>query len=903
MRVIVFVASALAFCTTISGQTSPPRDRLTGTEKQEVRNVYFGKRPAPDFLARLDRLRSTSPDERRDAARWLLGLVDLTIADEGDRTASWHRLRPGQEEPKYPEVSEAPPATFLDWILAALRTKDYGEAAVPAIRHVVLSGPDFLRREAAMDVARRWKGAGTDAVILELIRRPSLPPWLRQPALQEAGKRKLAVGPAVLTFLAHDLDGMVRKAARWVITELKYPEPTPFDYTAAARSAEFRALAAAAGGFIPFRPPPDARFVCVTLTLEDREWQRPTREFRGWHLTETHDSVSLFTPNGEWTTISKKLGTVTVRTVPGRTEAERIIRFGVNSIESSIDRPQDLGLMHEQDDTWSVSAYEIIFADWLLRRGDEALAARVLLPAISFVRSSYRRLPDAARNVMGEALASQIIGRFVIERDDATVGRAARAAIRTQPETATGQLAARMLAELPRRTDDFRGLRLPTPARWKALRTSLSREEQIRFLLKRFRLNNAYIEGRMLFGDKFDEDQFSGPTTYMWFCLSKTERSAESLFINDHEGHEVINPYRELLGKWDYENGGRVSGMSLSFADLPVLLPFLADRWFTRVGGSFPEWWIDDTFVPLTEVVNNVAGVPLIDVGFGKLDDAARGEEILALVKWACEYRHRSERDRLLWALKRGVERRYPWSDYSGNLLRRLVELKHVPAIPDILRIAETNPMHGPSVELALDTAMELNRDVTLKAIRPWIKNKSPVLKLFAGYALIEAGEFVTGRRAVADGLRFGQRNRLEGARYERAVEPLLREGSPESIAVARLVFDADELVAAEPDSCDREAVLKAFAEAGLPDAHRYYLRKLRPPPVRNGVQKYMSGLPVRGIRTPFGLKIREKQIEVFGRSLKVLSAGAPKTSAEAWLEQEIAKREAIEAARGAKDQ
>ena len=252
MRVIVFVALVLASCVASPGQTAHLRDALSEEEKQEVRTVYFGKRPAPDFLTRLEQLRSSSAGERQDAARWLIGVVDLTIADERNRTASWHAIHPKREERTYFDYSEAPPATFFDWVVAALKAKDYGEAAVPAIRHALLHGPDSYRREVVMDVARRWKGPGTDALILELIGLRSLPARLRRPALEEAAKRKLPVKRDVLTSLAHDLDGGVRKAARRLMAELNYPEPAPFDYAAAAHSARFRTLwSALAGSSLP----------------------------------------------------------------------------------------------------------------------------------------------------------------------------------------------------------------------------------------------------------------------------------------------------------------------------------------------------------------------------------------------------------------------------------------------------------------------------------------------------------------------------------------------------------------------------------------------------------------------------------------------------------------------------
>ena len=610
----------------------------------------------------------------------------------------------------------------------------------------------------------------------------------------------------------------------------------------------------------------------------------------------THRTASGLTSPGSF-------GTVTVRGVSARAEAERLTRFGIDSAEASSSRPRDLGLMAEQRSTWGVSAYEIHFADWLLRRGEEALAARILLPTISYLDATHRPFSEAVCNVMGEALTSQIIGQFVIERNDAIVRRAAMEAIRTQPNTDTGRLAERMLAELPRRADDYRALTLPTPSRWKALRATLSREEQIRHLLTRFRLINAYYEGRLLFGNKFDNDQYSGPTVYHSFLLSASSRSVKFLCTEVPEGHEVINPYRELLGKWDYEKGGRTSGLGLSFADLPVLLPFLGERWFTRIGGSFREWWIDDTLVPLMEIVNDVAGFPLLDEAFTELDDAARRDEVSSLIQWAREYRHRPEHDRLLWALRRGVERRAAGSDSSRDLLSRLVELKHVPAIPDILRIAETHPMHGPSIELALDTAMELNRDITLEAIRPWIESEFPVLRLFAGYAVPRGRGYQVrttrgGRRASIRTEQTSGRSTIRTGR-----EAPASRGFSESIAVARLVFEGDELVSADRESYDRKAVLEAFAQAGLPDAHRYYLGKLRRRPVRNGVQERISGLPTRAIRTPYGLTFKERRKDILGDLADIGYVDDRETAVVTWLKQEIVKREAKEHGRDTQGQ
>lgn len=184
---------------------------------------------------------------------------------------------------------------------------------------------------------------------------------------------------------------------------------------------------------------------------------------------------------------------------------------------------------------WEGAVPDAFMAAFALRSGDAATAARLIVPLLAEQRDARWFALEISRR-LAATLDMTMLQAFVA-RDYERAAVYARLLVkpffagRFQQERAQ-----RLLAQLPRREVDFRGLSLPTATDWSAMKAKMSRGDQIAFLLARLRLMRG------------QQDSNPGGIEYDGF-----------------QG-DSINPFNELMA------------MDLTGSDLELVLPALNDR-------------------------------------------------------------------------------------------------------------------------------------------------------------------------------------------------------------------------------------------------------------------------------------------------------------------------------------
>ena len=374
--------------------------------------------------------------------------------------------------------------------------------------------------------------------------------------------------------------------------------------------------------------------------------------------------------------------------------------------------------------------------------------------------------------------------------------------------------ALRLLDELPRRREDFDGLRLPTPAEWAAQKRQMSRREQIDFLCRRLRLLNAFQVSQ-------PGGAWYGVTQYAEPCGVSQDASWGRWLGKT----AVINPLVELAGPMPGGGAGlpptaQSDGMSLTVADIPALAEHLREDWLI-LAVSFhrdfsPGRIVHRTRPLVASLINRLARRQLCRAE--KLDamtDKERDEEIARLTKWAEENRDKDETALLLEALQDALDSGTHWLQVRPQAMR-LTDLKVKAAVPLFYRFVEAGVANDYDVRLW----SEKIEPGALEALaRPALKDEDAKVRIRVALLLRRMADRAEALAVLGDGLENGTILLVE------AVSALFSDEAPDSRATAVRVFNNRHLTAL--DARTRSLVVTYATSARVPDGLRLYLRLL----------------------------------------------------------------------------
>jgi hypothetical protein len=596
---------------------------------------YYEKGTAPPWADAIKNLTAAKPDQRSAAAKYLVALLDQAQIDELSGKAPWRATpfwgsrgeNPAQNLRRQiaDELAKAPASaetlTVIRWYLDHEKVARFQQAILPALGQV--------------------KGKEGDDFCLGLVRPPHENSVVVLAALEQLGKRKTDVPDTVLKELCHHYRPSLRDAARKLNRERGGAYPGAFDQAKAVQRPALATLMDNIGALLDQPAPPDAEFVKVTTKwTSGRNIEKNST--LGWLVKNDGDSWVVLTPFGHRETFHKNL------TVKSRRGGESVTKGSWEKYPISDEVKRVVALRKAGDPNSALSerggltgqfqgrgagVYEVTLAHWHYTAKQFGLAAQLLLPALdSFYMD--RHLVDMMRHRLGDVAGYRMLVAFAGDRDFAETHRLANALVQRYPGTRFHDYAVKLSKEIPKRQDDFKKLKLPTPEEWASLKKKLNRAEQIAYLAERMRLLNCFQRGQPLGHYSIRETQFAEPCRL----------SRNAAWGQGRGETKVINPYRELMGDSegffeDEDEKKSFKGLQLTIADIVYLAPFLRDDWHILCVSFWRDFSADrnlDTTRPLfASIINDLAKKDICSAyDMEEMNPADRDKEIERIVDW-----------------------------------------------------------------------------------------------------------------------------------------------------------------------------------------------------------------------------------------------------------------------------
>jgi hypothetical protein len=472
----------------------------TGTQAAKDLHAYYAdQEKEPAWRGAVRRLSEGDPAQQTKAAAYLRDLLAQALKDE------LAGLDPRQMSPFWGEGPTSKARELRQSVAAALGKAAPTPRVLPVVRWFLEEEKLTELQTEVIRIVTRLQGPEADSTLLDLAIKPHPNVEVALVALEQVGERKLKITAEQLAPLCQHHRTKLREAARALNAKLGYPAPSAFDAARAIQSESIHRLMDEIGHLLDEPVPANAPFACVTTTHTYRDglnFKGTPTSVRGWLLKEDAEQWELLLLNRFHSRFPKKGGsdmTVALSHVTMEAEVDRV---------AALRRGGGDGMLMSARAGFSgehlgpkASPYEALLAQMLYAAKRYDLAAKVLLPALDTLPMDSHLL-EITRMVLGDWYGQDMLVAFVGERDYAKTERLAKGITERFPGTQFYGYAVRLLEELPKRREDFKAFRLPTPKEWEEQKKRMSRRAQIDFLCARFRLLNCYRaasrEGRCL---------------------------------------------------------------------------------------------------------------------------------------------------------------------------------------------------------------------------------------------------------------------------------------------------------------------------------------------------------------------------------------------------------------------
>ena len=834
-------AALLCTVTALTGQVAQ------SSVREELAQYYkTSKRPA-SWDASIQKIASANDDDRRKASAHLVELLEQSWQDEKSGKAPWHST------PFWGASAENPARKLRSSTVAALEEGTAAAEMLPVVQWVLRHEPQLPLQVAAACVLAKIEGDQIDQYRGALALQPHPNAIVMGKLLDQLRERKLAVPADRLTQLCHHHRQVIRASARKLNEVLKGPDAGPFDPVKALQSPVVRRTMSELQSLLIELPAKDAEFVNVTVRYLEKDEVKQLAEVRGWLLKQDKDTVTIFTPYGTQETYRDK--EITEITVAKPTEnGYQYLRFDVVTsvtiakadIAAYVREIADIrakgnegfelsprGGLTGQFEGQGASLVEVILAAWLDRAGKPQLAASIFLPALDTLYED-RQIVDMARHRLGDLLGRRMLVAFIGDRNYEQALTLARGLARHYPETQLHEYAVGLAEQLPRRMDDFKTLKLPTPAHWAEMKRTMSRREQIDFLCQRLRLLNCFQMGQ-------PGGYHSSATQYAEPC-GISENAAWGL----NKGKtEVINPVTELAGQHDglFQDGdNRSTGMNLTVADIPALVPHLRADWYLLIVTFWRDFHPDRDLAHSRPYVagwiNGLAHRDLCELErFEKMAPAEQEMHLRKIIAWSEANKNRTDEDLLAEAIQAEVELKSPWQNVAGEVAA-LVKMKSPKALAFVEHYLAEKDEQGDDTLNLLNQLQALDSHKAIAHSKGLLDHKNGRLRMQAAMIVFDAGDTQRAIPVLAKLLEKGSAYEI-GDHALAAVNRLLALDTKDATDAARSIlrnpdlhgpithFEYDRSPGSDDFGKDRAALVTRLAAAGYPEGFKIYLKLL----------------------------------------------------------------------------
>jgi len=801
--------------------------------------AYYEKGTPPPWTDAIRNLSAKMPEQRTTAAKYMVTLLDQAQTDEISGKTPWRAT------PFWGSSGENPARNLRQQIADELVKAPASTATLTVLRWYLDHEKVAHFQGIVVTALDKVKSKEADDFCLSLLQPAHENSVVVLAALQQINERKSEIPNAVLMGLCDHYRPSLRAAARKLNKERGGADPGPFDPVIAMKQPALAALMTNIGALLDQPASPDTEFVKVTTKWTSGK-DTNTSETLGWLVKNDGDSWVVLTPFGHRETFHKE------KTFKGRRGGESVSKssWEKSPIADEVKRVVELRKKGDPDFALSerggltgqfqgrgASVYEVTLAHWLFAAKQLDLSSQILLPALDSLYMD-RHLVDMIRHRVGEAAGYRMLVAFAGDRDFAETQRLANALVQRYPGTRFHNYAVKLSKEMPKRADDFKKLKLPTPEEWAGLKKKLSRAKQVAYLAERMRLLNCFQYSQPG-GCSITEGQFAEPSGL----------SRNAAWGLDRGETKVINPYIELVGGREGIFGDDekepFKGLELTVADIPHLAPFLRDDWHLLCVSFWrdfsPDRHLDTTRPLFGAIIDGLAKQDLSQTrAMTKMTDEEIDKHVNAIIRWAKDNANKREQDLLWEALDNKVKGGAFFAELPN--IPRLIELKDKRLGPVLLQYlnefdkkgARPNPnefkIEGVDTSASsyhlkslLGYCLSYDPSAFKEPVRKLAKHQNVGIRLLVGEILFSGGDIPEGRKIFADILENGSPWNLEENALPKLVKTLLKEGSSESKKTARLIFKNRRYTEIR-EGWVRSSLVNQCAEAGIGDGYLSYL-------------------------------------------------------------------------------
>ncbi len=763
---VVLVLGVWATCEAVAAE--PARPVTAGAEGQrafaDLARYYQERQEPPPVDQVLQELESADPAERARSGKYLLALLAQSQADETNGRGNWGR----QGLPAWGSGLESDAHAFrvslADKLASRITAAEALDLAVWLLEQD--TSPDV--EKAGVTLLCRIKSQQVASVFQRLLRQPHPNQSVLIAVLEQVAERKLVGLVPEVRHLALHHRAVVRTAASKAAKALEVgevPEYRPEEALTPWLDGLLKNIAAMVEGGVPQA----AKWNKFTVTYPPSETsgEPSVASTRGWLLSEDSDNVQILSWLGSRYGLPKAQTKLEPSTLAET--AQTLLSIRKKAAEGTSDADQDtlspMGSFSAQFEPSYINVPEGLVAAWLYERGDKRMAAELLLPRINATEDD-RWIGWAIRDMLGNVYHQEMLYAFADERDYERAIQLAKQLSQVVFDGYRYQERARQLAaQLARRGDDFNGFRLPTPDEWIDLAKKLGRQQQIEYLAARLRLLNCFQWGQPG-GVDYSDPQTAKPGRAL------AEEQMRLHWTNPNAKHvsQVVNPYVQLCE------------MDIQVAELPALVPFLADEDFMPTYSFWRDFHPNRTLHQVNWavaiVINDTAKRDLSHLEvFDRLDEEERKKHLETILDWCRRNAGRTEKDLLVESLAEVKD----WRDFE-KAARFAVQKHVVETLPVIAgRLKDFPHRPGDLIEICY----YLDTDKAAPYARKLLTSEDQDVRFWSALIL----------------LRHGDRTKMEGLPeleavlakdegrgwdlYPKAIEPLLAAKSDRAAALA----------------------------------------------------------------------------------------------------------------------
>ncbi len=600
---------------------------------------YRGNNRMPPIDNKIWELQSTKAATRAAVGKYLLALLAQSLADETNGRGNWQRSI------AWGGGADSDARSFRSFLAKKLAGQTTAAEALDAAEWLLDRDDVAENQTHGVTLLCRINSPQVENVFRRLLAKPHPNQSVIVAVLEQVAERKLkGLAPQVRRLAVHYRTA-VRAAASKTAAVLEIgdlPEYRPEEAFSPWLDNRLKDFIKMVEGDVP----EGAKWCIFTVTYPPyREGAKPgvwTGE--GWLLSEDDNQIQVLTRFGGRLTLKKEQTKVEPSTLAEAAGSMLEIREKDRDEKSNKNAAalSRQGTFTAQFEPHYISLPEALVAAWLYQRGEKKLTAELLFPRIEATEDD-RWIGRSVRNLIGTVYHKQMLVTFSNDRDYARAIQLAKHLSQPVFDDFPYQERAKRLAEqLAKRSDDFKERRLPTPDQWTELKKTLDRGKQIEYLAERLRLLNCFQWGQPG-GVNYSDPQTAEPG----INLASELKYQRFLHLNDPQAakpQQVINPYVEL------------HEMNIQVAELPVLVPFLADENYMPTYSFWrdfhPARTLHQVNWAVADIVDDAAKCDLAQLQeFDRLDEQGRRKHLDAILEWCRCNADKTEKQLLLQSL------------------------------------------------------------------------------------------------------------------------------------------------------------------------------------------------------------------------------------------------------------